>query len=204
MLKRTLTYIANLKYIKYIVLRLIFAGKHIALETQHINFKSKIGNYTTILEGSVVDHLTSVGKYAYIGRNCYLTKVSIGNYCSIANNVSIGQGEHSLSDVSTSAFFYENSYEKLTERDCVVGNDVWIGVDAIVLRGVNIGDGAVIGANSVVTRDVPAFAVVVGSPARVIKYRFDEGKCEKILGSKWWDFEIEEAKNIVRGLSENQ
>jgi len=153
------------------------------------------------MEGTVTDDCTSIGSYCYIGRYCYLTKVEIGNYCSVANNVSIGQGEHQLNNISTSSFFYGSPYEELTEKDCLIGNDVWIGVDSIIKRGVTIGDGAVIGANSVVTHDVPAFAIAVGSPARIIRYRFDEEKRNEILASAWWKFELAEAKNRIKRLA---
>lgn len=137
-----------------------------------------------ILSGTVTDHLTSIGSYCYIGKYCYLTKVKIGNYCSIANNVSIGQGSHSLKNISTSSFFYKNSYAELTEKDCVIGNDVWIGVDSIIMRGVTIGNGA-----------------VVGSPVKIIKYRFDLNKQKINSGSYWWDCDLEKAKRIIKELN---
>ena len=93
-----------------------------------------------------------------------------------------------------------NTYELLTKEPCTIGHDVWIGTDAVILRGIEIGDGAVVGANSVVTKDVPPFAIVVGSPARVIRYRFDEIKRQKILDSKWFYYDLQKSKDIIRGL----
>jgi len=124
----------------------------------------------------------------------------IGAYCSIANNVSIGQGEHSLSRVSTSSVFYDLSYDELTTKDCVIGNDVWIGSDAIILRGVRIGDGAVVGANAVVTKDVKAFEVVAGVPARHLRFRFPEEQQAAILDSAWWNLELAEAREAIQRL----
>ncbi|MFW2555403.1 CatB-related O-acetyltransferase [Aliarcobacter butzleri] len=152
------------------------------------------------MEGTVTDHLTDIGSYCYIGRYCYLTKVKIGNYCSIANNVSIGQGEHNLNKISTNSIFYENAFEELTKDDCEIGNDVWIGVDSIIRRGVKIGNGAVIGANSVVTKDVPSYAIVAGSPAKIIRYRFEQDKMELIENSKWWRTSPLEVKKIFKEL----
>jgi len=152
------------------------------------------------MEGSVTDHLTSIGNYCYIGRYCYLTRVKIGNYCSIANNVSIGQGEHDLTKISTNSIFYDNAFTELTKGDCEIGNDVWIGVDSIIKRGIKIGNGAVIGANSVVTKDVPPYTIVVGSPAKIIRYRFDESKIKLIEDSKWWTIPYSDAKKIFQDM----
>jgi len=194
---RLLKLIASLKYIKLLLLKVIYVKKGVCIKSPFFNYETKILHDSTIMEGTVTDHATSIGSYCYIGRYCYLTKVSIGNYCSIANNVSIGQGQHALDDVSTSSLFYGNSYEDLTKEDCVIGNDVWIGVDSIILRGVEIGNGAVVGANSVVTKNVPPFAIVVGSPAKIIKYRFDDAKIQRIESSKWWMFKFKQAKEII-------
>lgn len=86
----------------------------------------------------------------------------------------------------------------------VIGNDVWIGVNACVLSGVRIGDGAVVGACSVVTRDVPPYAIVAGNPARLVRKRFDDETIEELLKIKWWDWDIERIKeNLPLLLSEN-
>lgn len=144
---------------------------------------------------------TSIGDYTYIGKNVAITKSEIGRYVSIADNVTIGPGEHNLSNISTSSLFYKSRYNELTNKKCEVGNDVWIGVDSIILRGVKIGNGVVIGANSVVTKDVPDFAVVVGNPAEIIKFRFDEITIKKILESQWWQLDLNEAKREIKNLS---
>lgn len=109
-------------------------------------------------------------------------------------------GEHDLKGLSTSSLFYENSYEKLTENPCVIGHDVWIGVDSIIRRGVKIGNGAIIGANSFVNEDIPSFAIAVGNPAKVIKYRFDQTQISKIEKSLWWTKPLPEAKKTLSEL----
>ena len=81
--------------------------------------------------------------------------------------------------------------------DTVVGNDVWIGQNVTILPGVHIGDGAIIGANSVVAKDVPPYSVVVGNPAEVKKYRFDEGTREFLLKLKWWDKDVEIIRKLI-------
>ena len=152
------------------------------------------------MEGVALDKYSSIGSYSFIAQGVLISKSNIGNYCSIAPSVKIGLGEHSLNRVSTSAKFYNNSYEELTNGECIIGNDVWIGTNAVILRGVKIGDGAVIGANAVVTKDVPSFGVAVGVPAKVVKYRFSDEKMQKIIKSTWWNFSFEEAKLIIKSI----
>ncbi|MFY4818021.1 CatB-related O-acetyltransferase [Aliarcobacter butzleri] len=161
----------------------------------------KILNKLLKKKNNSYDNNSIVGMNTYIGGGGMITKTIIGNYCTIGNNVFIGQGEHDYTQVALSGQLYDfNPYEKYTRKECVIGNDVWIGVSAIILRGVKIGDGVVIGANSVVTKDVPDYAIVVGSPARIIKYRFGEEKIKKLKESQWWNFELKEAKKIVAKL----
>ena len=188
--------------VKNILLYLKLKKQKVIAHTNDISLKATIGRYSTIMTNTEVDSFSSIGKYCYVGKNCFITKANIGNYCSIANNVSIGQGEHCTSRISTSSLFYEDAYEELTSKDCTIGNDVWIGVDAIILRGVIIGDGAIVGANSVVTKNIPPFAIVVGSPAKIIRYRFDNLKIDRILSSKWWKLDISLAKKEIEKLRE--
>lgn len=162
-------------------------------------YPSKFRN-VEIQQGSNISEDTQIGEFSYVGFNCTITKSNIGRYCSFANNVSIGIGEHRLDRISTSSIFYENPYEVLTEKNCTIGNDVWIGTNSVIRRGVTIGDGAVIGANSFVNKDVPDFAICAGSPARVIKYRFDEKAIEAVKDSKWWELDIAEAKRMIENL----
>lgn len=150
-----------------------------------------------IQKGCIISPDSIIGKYTYIGFNTNITKSVIGNYCSIASLVSIGDGEHPLDDISTNSIFYEQSYATLTQKDCIIGNDVWIGTQSVIRRGVKIGDGAVVGANSFVNKDVPDFAVVAGSPARIIKYRFVEKIRSVIKESKWWELDIEYARKKI-------
>jgi len=105
-------------------------------------------------------------------------------------------------NVSTSSHFYRDVYEELTKGDCIIESDVWIGVDAIVLRGVRVGVGAVIAANAVVSRDVPDYAVVAGVPARIVKYRFDEDWRRVLMSTKWWEKDKKAAESIISNLSE--
>ncbi|MBC7388459.1 MAG: CatB-related O-acetyltransferase [Opitutaceae bacterium] len=159
-------------------------------EKQKADFQKR---KVTVMPGSFVSEDSKIGDYAYVGFNCFISKSNIGRYCSIANNVSIGNGEHLIDNISTSGFFYNDPYTILTKDDCNIGNDVWIGVDSIIRRGVTIGNGAIIGANSFVNKNVPDFAIVAGSPAKLIRYRFPEEKIEIIKEHSWWDLELDEA-----------
>lgn len=128
---------------------------------------------------------------------------TIGRYCTIENGARIVNHNHSIYLKSTHPFFFNPEYKYCKEwhaefNPIIIGNDVWIGVNAVILPEVNsIGDGAVICAGAVVNKDIAPYAVVLGNPARVIKYRFSSEIIEKLLISKWWERSIEElAQNM--------
>lgn len=169
----------------------------------YVSYKAIRGKGIQVQSGTRIDGYSSIAGYSYIGCYSYITRAVVGRYSSIANNVSIGQGEHDLTRVSTSSLFYQDSWQTLTSGVCEIGNDVWIGVDAIILRGVKVGNGAVVAANAVVTADVPDFAIVAGVPAKIIKYRFSKKEQEIINSSCWWNHDLEEARAVQIGLQEN-
>jgi acetyltransferase-like isoleucine patch superfamily enzyme len=122
-------------------------------------------------------------------------RVTIGKYCSLAYGVKIiASGEHHYGRVANYPFRArclgeDGESETATKGEVRIGNDVWIGAQAIVLSGVTIGDGAVIGAGAVVARDIPPYAIAVGVPAKVLRYRFSENQIQALLQIKWWDWE---------------
>ena len=131
--------------------------------------------------------------------------LEIGKYCSIGPEVTIFLGsEHRIDWVSTYPFpfFWEEARSipghPSTKGDVIIGNDVWIGFGVTVLSGVTVGDGAAVGARSVVTRDIPPYAIAAGNPAQVIRYRFDEGTIRKLLEIQWWHWPDEKVKENVR------
>ena len=144
-----------------------------------------------------------MGRYSYMGKNNSIANTSIGSFCSIASYCAIGGGAHPLDMVSTSPVFYsgknifgQNYGEIKTEinKPVAIGNDVWIGEAVFINDGITVGNGAIIGAHSVVTHDVPAYAVVAGTPARVIRYRFSDEAIERLVQIKWWDWPEEKLK----------
>jgi len=123
---------------------------------------------------------------------------TFGRYCSIGRNVRIINANHPMHFKSMHVFFYNRTLH-LCDRDLIehiplsVGNDVWIGDNVIVMPSVtSIGDGAVIGAGAVVHKSIPPYAIVVGNPARVVRYRFSDATINELLASKWWEKSIEE------------
>ncbi|HEY5750347.1 MAG TPA: CatB-related O-acetyltransferase [Chryseolinea sp.] len=157
----------------------------------------KIIDGVTITAESPVE----VGCYTTIngpGTDIYarVNPVTIGKFCSIARQVSMQEYNHRLDRLS-SYFMGQNVFRDGTEGDIyskgpiTVGNDVWIGAQCVILSGVNIGDGAVVGANAVVTSDVPAYAIVSGSPAKIVRYRFSQDIIDALLVLRWWDWPME-------------
>ena len=150
---------------------------------------------------------SSMGRYSYIGKRSSLVYAEVGAFCSIAADVCVGMGTHVLKKLSTSPLFTEkhngtgSSWTELTPfpfNKVTVGNDVWIGERAMILGGLSIGDGAVIGAGAVVTKDVPPYAIVGGVPAKIIRYRFSEDVIERLEQLKWWNLpEIVLKENIA-------
>jgi len=130
----------------------------------------------------------SIDENSYINNNSNIMSGKIGKFCSIGYGVDIGMFEHPTDFVSTSPKIYKKSSEwDEIASPPIIGNDVWIGSKATILQGVTIGNGAIIAAGSVVTKDVPAYAIVAGIPAKIIRYRFSENIIEKLEKIEWWN-----------------
>lgn len=142
------------------------------------------------------------GTYGIVSIICFdqVSRISVGSYCSIASDVTFLIGANHRKGLVTTFPMDRIDNSKTTkdsnERgDITIGNDVWIGYGATIIGEVKVGDGAIIGARSLVVDDVPPYAVVGGVPARVIKYRFEKNIIEKFLEIKWWNWGIEKIKN---------
>ena len=139
-------------------------------------------------------------------------KLKIGKFCSIACGAKFlfTSGNHSMQSLSTYTFpiFYEewgldakdirSAWDN--KGDITIGNDVWIGYEAVILSGVTIGDGAIVGARAVVTKDVPPYTIVAGVPARPIRKRFDEETIAKLQALRWWDWDEERLKRCIPAI----
>ncbi|MEN6383760.1 MAG: CatB-related O-acetyltransferase [Phycisphaerales bacterium] len=146
-------------------------------------------------------HKIDIGLYSYGG--CFVPEkiasgTRIGRYCSFAGNIYIFNGNHPLSFKSLHPYFYNIAFgyvsSELIGRNALeIGNDVWVGQNVIITPSVKrVGNGAVIGAGSVVTKDVPDYAVVAGNPAKIIKYRFTQEKIDELLALKWWEKDMKD------------
>lgn len=148
-----------------------------------------------------------IGAYSTLGWNDVVRNAEIGKYCSIAWNCTIGGAEHFLHRLSTSFFPFEKRYGIIDEDiDCVgdpyakpvdVGNDVWIAAGAQVLRGVKVGDGAVLGGGTIVTKDVPPYEIWAGVPGKKISQRFSDEIIADLLDIEWWNLRVEVIKENI-------
>lgn len=132
-------------------------------------------------------------KHSYVNSGRINSGVYIGRYCSIGNGVTLGTGHHDYTQLSTSSWFNVSAPPSFRSAEpgvhVRIKNDVWIGDEVVVLTGVTIGNGAIIGAGAVVTKDVPDYAIVVGVPAKVLRYRFDESTIDRLQKLKWWELD---------------
>lgn len=185
------------EYIKLSILRYRYPGRRIY---SHLIVRdASIGLQCTVHRGVEIGSGVAIGNYSYVNAGTIIISGRIGKFCSIGYSCQIGLPEHPIDFVSTSPFTYgeanlfrTDAFYSGISSPPVIGNDVWIGSKAVILQGVNIGDGSIIAAGAVVTKDVPPFSIVGGTPAKVIRMRFDEKKIEYLLNLKWWDLPREE------------
>ena len=153
---------------------------------------------------------STLGKFSYVGYDSQVFNTQIGAFCSIGDFFLCGGASHPMDWLSTSSAFYSGGnvvnktklakYQIPPTKQTIIGNDVWVGLRVTIIAGVTIGNGAIIGAGSVVTHDVPPYAIVAGVPAKVVKYRFPEEVRKKLLESQWWDLPDEVIKEAASEL----
>lgn len=138
--------------------------------------------------------------------------VQIGSFCSIADNVEIFLGGNHRTDwvttypfghVNTETFRFHGLGHPSTKGNVVIGNDVWIGSNATLFSGITIGDGAVIAAKAVVTKDVPPYSIVAGNPAKVVKWRFTVDQINRLLENPWWELSESRINDLIPLLCSN-
>lgn len=192
--------------LRWILLRKRFPGSVIYYGAV-ANPGSALGKHSVLFRNvTMVD--STLGAYSYAQSGTAIYNAEVGPFCSIAGDVVIGLGAHPTSMVSTSPVFYDNDQplprfftkdRRFTEvlPRTVIGPDVWIGQGAMVKAGVKIGAGAVIGAGSIVTKDIPPYSVAAGNPCRPIRLRFTEDICQKLLDSRWWEFDEDRLEKLA-------
>ena len=165
----------------------------------------ELGKYTSLRESEFDD-------YSYAGEKVSIVWSSIGKFCAIANGVRINPGNHPTWRVTQHHSTYRRVRYDLDLKDdadffdwrkshwCSVGHDTWIGTRSIIMAGVKIGIGAVIGAGSVITKDVGNYEVVAGRPARLIKKRFSQETINGIMSTSWWNWSSEKLKESISDL----
>lgn len=169
---------------------------------QAIIIDSQLGKYVSINRRNYILR-SRIGRSSYTGIGTSIRSSTVGNFCSISWNVSIGGGNHEFDRVTSSPLWRLNMMEygntghksntELQRRfeelpDCIIGNDVWIATNAVILRNVKIGNGAIIGASAVVTRDVAPYSIVTGVPAKTIRRRFNDIVINELEEIRWWDW----------------
>lgn len=170
-------------------------------------YKTNMGKYVKIVPPFFL-HKVEVGDYSVLAYNAHAANVKIGKFCSIGPNFCCGLGLHPTNGISSSAMFYstsklngmtlskEDKYEET--KQTFIGNDVYIGANVFVLDGVTISDGAVVGAGAVVTKDIPPYAIALGIPAKVVKYRFDDETIKAMLEKQWWNGKEEDLQQVEK------
>ena len=177
----------------------------------------------TYIKPTLIGHSNiEVGKYTYYDGQNFTSRVThhydfigdkliIGKFCQIGHNVEfiMNGANHQMNSVSTYPFYIFKGWEQEPPKkedlpykgDTVIGNDVWIGQNAVILPGVHVGNGCIIGANSVVGSDIPPYSVVVGNPAKVIRKRFDDEMIELLEKLQWWNLSEKQIQKMIPILS---
>lgn len=164
-------------------------GLFTAVQDSSIGKCVRLGEYVTIVQSTIDD-------FSYVNSSSKLVNVKVGKFCSIGSEVLMGIGRHPTDLGSTHPAFYstgkafktfsdENYFQEYS--DIIIGHDVWIGSRVIIMGGVKIGNGAIIAAGAVVTKDVEPYSIVGGVPARHIKYRIQKEKITAIQKTEWWN-----------------
>ena len=166
-----------------------------------------VGDYTYYDDPESVDSFEKNVLYSFEFMG---DKLIIGKFCQIATGVRfiMNGSNHAMDGISTYPFkvfgeaWADASMNVVSKGDTIIGNDVWIGNSATIMQGIKIGDGAIIGTNSLVTKDVEPYSIVGGNPARLIRKRFDDEIIDFLLTLRWWDWNVEKITEHLKAITE--
>lgn len=159
-------------------------------------YGSKVNDFAAVSRFSTVRN-SSIGIFSSVGENTRIRNSTVGSFCAISWNVTINAVAHPTDHLSISAFPYYPQFGNFVSKDtrkhefCNIGHDVWIGANVVVMPGVTIENGAVIGAGSIVTKDVGPYEIWVGSPARFARFRYELPIVERIRSLPWWQLSLD-------------
>ena len=190
---------------KYCNLKNSYIGERCRIYKRARIYGSSLSGFNTVGTSSKLKNV-SLGVHSYVSKNTSLAEITVGKFCSIGPDVKNHLANHPTNVfVSTHPAFYSPNSPTDSFSDqlrfneygenVTVGNDVWIGAESLLMDGIKIGNGAIVAARSVVTKDVPPYAIVGGTPARIIRYRFDDGMIELLDESQWWDWDLADIRN---------
>ena len=177
--------------------RLFYRKNKVYIGSYEVERGAKLGKHVRVLHDVQIRKSATIGDYTYVEPYTTIISAQIGKYCSVGKCCQIGAWEHPIQNITTSP----EILRKIVKRGdlyndlpapSIIGNDVWIGSNAVIKGGVQVGNGAIVAAGAVVTKNIPPYAIVAGVPAKIIRYRFEEDVVNKLLDLKWWDWSVED------------
>lgn len=191
------------RWLKWLTLKISiefhYRKQHLKIGYMSILIELHPNNYNTIYENVYLNNVT-LGDFTYISKDTSVMNTTIGKFCSIGQGCQIGIGLHPIDYVSTHPIFYSSKRQAQIAFESTdvfeeykhisIGHDVWIGNRVIINDGLEIGNGSIIAAGSVVTKDIPPYAIVGGVPAKIIRYRFEVEEIKKLEKFSWWNKDV--------------